>query len=140
MEILRLRVRAPVPYPTTAWRGSRARSRCSALVTSVLEPERAPARELAALYYERWEIETAFDEFKTHLRGNRIELRSKTPDLVPQEFYGLLLAHYALRKLMYEAALKADLDPDRLSSVHAVRVVGRKLPIHAATPLGTLRA
>ena len=105
----------------------------------MLEPERTPARELAALHHKRREIETVFDELTAKLRGNRIVLRSKTPDLVPQEFYGLLLAHYALRKLMYEAALKADLDPDRLSSVHAVRVVGRKLPIHAATPLGTLR-
>ena len=69
------------------------------LVTSVLDPERAPARELAALYHERWEIETAFDELKTHLRGARMVLRSKTPELVKQEFFGLLLAHYAVRKL-----------------------------------------
>ena len=104
------------------------------LATSVLDPERAPARELAALYHERWEIETAFDELKTHLRGSRIVLRSKKPDLVRQEFYGLLLAHFAVRKLMHEAALQADLDPDRLSFLHAVRVVRRKLPIFAATP------
>ena len=111
------------------------------LATSVLDPERAPARELAALYHERWEIETAFDELKTHLRGSRIVLRSKKPDLVRQEFYGLLLAHFAVRKLMHEAALQADLDPDRLSFLHAVRVVRRKLPIFAATPpLGTSRA
>jgi hypothetical protein len=104
------------------------------LVTSVLEPERAPARELAALYHERWEIETAFDELKTHLRGHRIVLRSKKPDLVRQEFYGLLLAHYAVRKLMHEAAPQADLDPEKLSFLHAVRVVRRKLPLFAATP------
>ena len=111
------------------------------LATTVLDPEQAPARELAALYHERWEIETAFDELKTHLRGPRVVLRSKTPKLVRQEFYGLMLAHYAVRKLMHEAALKADEDPDRLSFVHAVRVIRRKLPIHAATPpLGTDRA
>ena len=104
------------------------------LATTVLDPERAPARELAALYHERWEIETAFDEMKTHLRGPRVVLRSKTPELVRQEFYGLLLAHYAVRKLMHEAALKADKDPDRLSFVHAVRVIRRKLPIFTATP------
>ena len=86
------------------------------LVTSVLDPERAPARELAALYHERWEIETAFDELKTHLRGARMVLRSKTPELVKQEFFGLLLAHYAVRKLMHEAALKADLDADSCRS------------------------
>jgi hypothetical protein len=104
------------------------------LVTTVLDPERAPAEELAALYHERWEIETALDELKTHLRGARITLRSKTPDLVLQETYGLLLAHFAVRGLMHEAALMADVDCDELSFVHAVRVVRRKLPRFVATP------
>lgn len=98
------------------------------LVTNILDPRQAPAEELAALYTERWEIETAFDELKTHLRGQRIVLRSKQPELVRQEFYGLLMAHFAIRGLMHEAALKANVDPDRLSYVHAVRVVRRKLP------------
>jgi hypothetical protein len=71
---------------------------------------------------------------KTHLRGARIVLRSKTPDLVRQEFYGLILAHFAVRGLMHEAALRADKDPDRLSFVHAVRVVRRKLAVFAALP------
>ena len=104
------------------------------LVTTILDPEAAPALELAALYHERWEIETAFDELKTHLRGARIVLRSKRPDLVRQEFYGLLMAHFAIRGLMHEAALKADEDPDRLSFVHAVRVIRRKLTSFAAIP------
>ena len=98
------------------------------VITTLLDPEEAPARELAALYHERWEIETAFDELKIHLRGRAIVLRSRTPELVDQEFYGLLLAHFAVRDLMHEAALGADLDPDELSFVHAVRVVHRKLP------------
>lgn len=97
------------------------------LMTTILDPEAAPAVELAALYTERWEIETAFDEFKTHLRGRAVVLRSKTPDLVRQEFYGLLLAHYAVRGLMHEAALKADLDPDKISFVHSVRVIRRRI-------------
>lgn len=104
------------------------------LVTSVLDAQQAPAQELAALYHERWEIESALDELKTHLRGARIVLRSKTPDLVRQEFYGLLMAHFAVRALMHEAALKANVDPDRLSFVHAVRVVRRKLPAFNAIP------
>ena len=104
------------------------------LATSILGPEAAPAAELAALYHERWEIETAFAELKTHLRGARIVLRSKTPDLVRQELWGLLLAHFALRALMHEAALKGGEDPDRLSFLHAVRVVRRRLPTYGAIP------
>ncbi len=104
------------------------------LVTNMLDPEQAPAQELAALYHERWEIETALDELKTHLRGAKIVLRSKTPDLVRQEFYGLLMAHFAVRALMHEAALKANVDPDRLSFIHAVRVVRRKLPAFNSIP------
>src|SRR5207253_10754500 len=68
------------------------------LVTTILDPLRAPAEELAALYHERWEIENTFDELKTHLRGRQIVLRSKTPELVRQEFYGFLLAHFAVRQ------------------------------------------
>jgi hypothetical protein len=104
------------------------------LATTILDPGKAPAEELAALYHERWEIETAFDELKTHLRGAHIVLRSKTPDLVRQEFYGLMMAHFAIRGLMHDAALKADEDPDRLSYLHAVRVVRRKLFPYAAIP------
>jgi Insertion element 4 transposase N-terminal/Transposase DDE domain len=104
------------------------------LVTTILDPRRAPAAELAALYHERWEIEGALAELKTQLRGARAVLRSKTPDLVRQEVWGLLLAHFAVRGLMHEAALRADEDPDRLSFSHAVRVVRRKLPQFAALP------
>ena len=104
------------------------------LLTTILNHEAAPAVELAALYHERWEIETALDELKTHLRGSKIVLRSKTPDLVRQEFYGLMLAHFAVRGLMHEAALKADEDPDRLSFLHAVRVVRRKIARFASIP------
>jgi len=104
------------------------------LATSILNPTQAPAAELAALYPQRWEIENAFDELKTHLRGARIVLRSKTPELVRQEFYGLLMTHFALRGLMHEAALQAGEDPDRLSFLHAVRVVRRKLAVWNAIP------
>lgn len=104
------------------------------LITTVVDPESAPADELARLYHERWEIETALDELKTHLRGAKIVLRSKTPELVRQEFYGLLILHFAIRGLMHEAALKADIDPDRLSFVHAVRVIRRKCFIAGSIP------
>jgi hypothetical protein len=104
------------------------------LLTTIIDPEEAPAAELAALYHERWEIETALDELKTHLRGARIVLRSKTPDLVKQEFYGLMMAHFAIRGLMHEAALKADIDPDSLSFLHSVRVIRRKMPRFLSIP------
>jgi hypothetical protein len=104
------------------------------LITTILDPQQGPARELAALYHERWEIETALDELKTHLRGAQIVLRSKTPELVQQEFFGLLMAHFAIRGLMHEAALKADEDPDRLSFLHSVRVVQRRMARADAIP------
>lgn len=104
------------------------------LITTILDPAQAPAEELAALYHERWQIETALDELKTHLRGAHIVLRSKTPELVEQEFWGLLMAHYAIRGLIHEAALKGDTFPSELSFLHAVRVVQRRLARYAAIP------
>jgi hypothetical protein len=104
------------------------------VITTILNPEQAPAEELAALYHDRWELETSLDELKTHLRGPQVVLRSKTPDLIRQEFYGLMLTHFAIRGLMHEAAQRAGEDPDRLSYVHTVRVVRRKLPQFAAIP------
>jgi hypothetical protein len=98
------------------------------LVTSVLAPGKAPALELAALYHERWEAETTFDEIKTHLKGSKITLRSKTPNLVQQEFWALMIGHWSLRDLIHQAALRQNLDPDRVSFVHAVRIVRRTLP------------
>jgi hypothetical protein len=94
------------------------------LITTVMDPDAAPAGELAGVYAERWEFETALDELKTHQRGSRIVLRSKTPDGVRQEVWGYLCTHYAIRALMATAAAEQDLDPDRLSftrSLHAAR-------------------
>ncbi len=105
------------------------------LITNILDPTLAPALELAALYHERWEHEGILGEVKTDLLGGANKrLRSESADLVYQEIYGLLLAHYAVRYAMHEAALEADTDPDRLSFIHAVRVMRRKLPQLAALP------
>jgi hypothetical protein len=98
------------------------------LVTNILDPAKAPALELAQLYSERWTIETAFDEIKTHLRGSNIVLRSKLPELVRQDVFGLLLAHYGVRFVMHDAALSENISTEELSFVHTLRVVHRKLP------------
>ncbi|QOV43689.1 IS4 family transposase [Streptomyces chromofuscus] len=102
------------------------------LVTTILDPEQAPAHELAALYAQRWEIETTLDEIKTHQRGSGLVLRSKYPWGVEQEIYGLLLVHHAIRQLMHQAALSKGLDPDRLSFTRSLRVVRRQVPAQAA--------
>jgi hypothetical protein len=101
------------------------------LITTLLDYEQAPAAELAALYPQRWELESALDELKTHQRGPRIVLRSKAPDGVYQEAYGYLCTHYAIRRLMHDAALHADLVPHRLSfvrSLHAAQRATRTQP------------
>jgi hypothetical protein len=95
------------------------------LLCTILEPEHAPAADLGVLYHERWEIENALDELKVHQRGPRVVLRSKAPDGVYQEAYGYLCTHYAIRKLMHDAALTGDLDPDRLSFTRSVRAARR---------------
>jgi hypothetical protein len=97
------------------------------LVTTILDPGLAPAGELAALYTERWEVETALGELKTTQRGPRQVLRSKRPELVAQEVWAHLLVHYALRAVMHTAALQEDLDPDRLSFIRTLRVVRRQV-------------
>lgn len=93
------------------------------VITTLLNPRHAPAHDLACAYHERWEIEIVVDELDTHQRLASRTLRSRKPVGVIQELYGLLLAHYAVRVLMHEAALQADIDPDRLSFVHALEVV-----------------
>jgi len=90
------------------------------LATTWLNPRTAPAKELLALYHERWEIEIVVDEIKTHLRVQQKVLRSHTPEGVRQELYALFVVHFAIRALMYRSALQADLDPDRLSFTEAV--------------------
>jgi hypothetical protein len=95
------------------------------LATTITDPARASAAELAACYPERWEFETALDELKTHQRGPRLVLRSKSPDGVYQEVYGHLLVHYAIRVLVCEVAIEAGRDPDRLSFTRSLRVVRR---------------
>jgi hypothetical protein len=97
------------------------------LLTTLLDPDQAPASDLAAAYTQRWEIESAFDELKTHQRGPRVVLRSKSPDLVKQEIWGHLCCHFAIRSLMTDAARHAGHDPDRVSFTAALRITRRTI-------------
>lgn len=101
------------------------------LITTILDPAEVTAPELAAAYHERWEQETAFREIEISLRNGR-GMRSKTPDLVAQEFYGLLLTHYAIRSFMVEAADTVEMDPDRISFTRTLHIVRRRITDPAA--------
>lgn len=104
------------------------------LFTTLLDPDEASATDLAAAYAQRWEIESTFDELKTHQRGPRTVLRSKSPDLVLQEIWGHLCCHFAIRSLMAEAAARAGHDPDRVSFVAALRITRQTLAHPGAFP------
>jgi hypothetical protein len=104
------------------------------LFTTITDPAEAPASDLAAAYVQRWEIELAFDELKTHQRGPRTVLRSKSPDLVLQEIWGHLCCHYAIRSLMAEAAAHAGHDPDQVSFVAALRITRQSVAQQGAFP------
>lgn len=101
------------------------------VVTSVTDHQDLPAPDLAAAYHQRWEIELAFDEIETHQRGPAT-LRSRSPDMVLQELYGLLITHYAIRALMAQAADQAGIDPDRLSFTRTLNIVRRQVTAQAA--------
>ncbi|WP_436501264.1 IS4 family transposase [Actinokineospora sp. HUAS TT18] len=101
------------------------------LITTILNHRKAPAKELAALYCQRWEIETALDELTTHQRGPAQVLRSRSPDGVEQEVWGHLLVHYAIRSLMHTAATEQRLDPDRLSFTRTLRLARRQVSAQA---------
>lgn len=104
------------------------------LLTTILDYRRAPARELALLYGKRWTIETMFDELKVRIGGPKLLLRSATPDLVEQDIYGLLLAHFGIRHEMLTAARNEHIDPAELSFAGALAVIIRRLPQMVSFP------
>lgn len=117
--------------------GARERYR---LLTTIADPRRAPADELAALYPQRWEFETTLDELKTHERGPRVVLRSKTPDGVRQEAWGYLCTHYAIRALMAHIADDNGIDPDRLSFTRSLRASRRSVRAGVGTSTKAVRS
>jgi hypothetical protein len=110
------------------------------LITTVLDPEEAPAAELAALYPRRWEFETMLDELKTHQRGPRVVLRSKSPEGVRQEAYGLACTHYAIRALMAEVAGHHGVGPERVSFTRSLHAARRSVRSGAGTSPKSLTA
>jgi hypothetical protein len=110
------------------------------LLTTLLDAKVAPAQELAALYHQRWDIEAVFDELKTHLRQGRRVLRSKTPELVRQEFYGWVLAHYAVRWLLHQGAAQNRLPHAELSFKGHVELLRREQPRSGAFPPKSAKA
>jgi hypothetical protein len=104
------------------------------IITSITDPDEAPAHELAALYRERWEFELSLDEIEIHQIGGSRVLRSKTPEMIKQEIWGILLTHYAIRRLIYEAADTIDTDPDRISFLNSLRIIRRQVTSRADFP------
>ena len=98
------------------------------LLTTLVDEIAWPALTLVCLYHERWEIELVFDEIDTHQRLVSRPLRSLLPLGVIQEFYALLIAHFAIRFLMHQAGVQAGVDPRRLSFVAALRIVKQAIP------------
>ena len=104
------------------------------LITTITDWQAVLAPDLAACHHQRWEFEIALDEIETHQIAHSRLLRSKSPQMVRQEIWGILLAHYAIRALMTEAAHDADIDPDRLSFIRSLPVIRREADGSAAFP------
>jgi len=104
------------------------------LLTTLLDAKAAPAMELAELYHRRWEMEAIYDELKTHLRQSRRVLRSKTADLVRQEFYGWVLMHYAVRWLLHHGAARHRIPHEDLSFTGHLQLFRREQPLSGAFP------
>ena len=119
----------PIPVRVVEFTAKvRGRVESYRVITTILDPRQAGALELAQLYANRWSIEIALREMKCFLRGRRTLLRSKIPELVEQDFYGLLLAYYGVRSVMHDVAREEQIEPNELSFVHSLNVIIRRLP------------
>lgn len=93
------------------------------LLTSLVDAERYPAAELRVLYHERWELELGFGEIKTQMLQRLEAIRSRSPEMVQQELWGLLLAYNLVRLEMERIADETGVSPLRISFVAALRLV-----------------
>jgi hypothetical protein len=126
-----------IEYPIEARAGS---GELFCLITTITDRQLAPAVELAAAYHQRWEIELSFDKIEIHQTGHTRVLRSRTPELVKQEIWALLLTHYAIRHVMKDAVDTVGTDPDDLSFIRSYRAIRRQVTNQAGFPLKTLTA
>ncbi len=113
----------PTTWTLRAIHYKRKGSPRSTLLTSLLDAEQYPAKELIALYHERWETEIGYDEIKTHLLDRREAIRSKTPSGVRQELWGIALAYNLVRLEMERVAVEAGVPPTRISFVGSLRMI-----------------
>lgn len=104
------------------------------LLTTLLDPKAAPTMELAELYHRRWDMEGIYDELKTHLRQARRVLRSRTPELVRQEFYGWVLMHYVVRWLLHQGAARHRIPQADLSFTGHVQLIRQEQPLSGVFP------
>lgn len=93
------------------------------LITSMLEPDKYPAKEVVELYHERWELELGYDELKTHMLEREESLRSRTPEGVLQEIAGIGIAYNLVRVEMARVAAELDVAPTRISFRHALVMI-----------------
>jgi len=108
------------------------------LITSLLDPKQYPATEIADLYCERWELELSYDEIKTHTLEREEAIRSKTPEGVRQEIWGLLIAYNLVRHEMECIALDRGVAPRRISFMHSLRVIRDVFYLAATVSPGSL--
>lgn len=125
----------PAVWTARAIRYQRKGFRPSTLLTSLLDAEMYPAAELVALYHERWELEIGYDEIKTHLLGREEAIRSRTPEGVRQEIWGIALAYNLVRLEMERAADEAGVEPNRISFVNALALIRNAWLMWSTVPL-----
>jgi Insertion element 4 transposase N-terminal/Transposase DDE domain len=125
-ELVELEIKEPGLPPTWQLRAIHYKKKGfprATLLTSLLDPKTAPAKELVALYHERWELELGYDELKTHMLDRQEAIRSRTPDGVRQELWGIALAYNLIRLEMARVAKLAKVVPTRISFVGAMGLI-----------------